>query len=106
MSEEKRDWSYSVPADGGVFPEHLIGAVWSFLQWSEFERGFLRKPSSREQLANLVHPAFQASLCSEEGRQVRLRVAFNPTPKRFTVPFAESRPYSAGQLIKLAPTIG
>jgi hypothetical protein len=33
-------------------------------------------------------------------------VAFNPKPKRFTVRFGEPLPYTAGQLVKLAPIIG
>ena len=34
MTEEKREWSYTLPDDGRVFPEHLIGAVWNYLQWT------------------------------------------------------------------------
>lgn len=103
MDAGEQEWWYALPHDGQVFPEHLIGAVWSYLQW--FGADHL-KPRSETQLANLIYPAFQASLCSEEGRQVRLRVAFNPKPKRFTVRFAEPIPCTAGQLVKLAPTIG
>lgn len=103
MDGGEHEWWYALPDDGQVFPEHLIGTVWSYLQWSRFDR---LKPRSEAQLANLIHPAFQASLCSEEGRQVRLRVAFNPRPKRFTVRFAEPLPCTACQLVKLAPTIG
>jgi hypothetical protein len=102
MTEEKQDWSYTIPDDGKVFPEHLIGAVWSYVKWFRLDP----HPHSEEQLANLVYPAFQASLCSEEGRPVRLRVVFDIAPKRFTVRFAEPLPYTAGQLVKLAPTIG
>lgn len=103
MSGGEQEWWYALPNDGQVFPEHLIGTVWSYLQW--FGTHHL-KPRSESQLANLIYPAFQASLCSEEGRQVRLRLAFNPKPKRFTVRFAEPIPLTAGQLVKLAPTIG
>jgi hypothetical protein len=110
MTEEKREWSYTLPDAGKVFPEHLIGAVWSYLQWSKREPPWSMYedlcPASEEQLANLIYPAFQASLCSEEGRQVRLRVAFAQAPKQFTIQFVESFPYVAGQLVKLAPTIG
>jgi hypothetical protein len=100
---EQQEWWYALPGDGQVFPEHLIGTVWSYLQWSGFDH---LKPRSEAQLANLIYPAFQASLGSEEGRQVRLRMAFNPRPKRFTVRFAEPLACTACQLMKLAPTIG
>jgi hypothetical protein len=103
MSGGEQEWWYALPDDGQVFAEHLIGTVWSYLQWARADH---LKPRTESQLANLIYPAFQASLCSEEGRQVRLRVAFNPKPKRFTVRFEESLPYTAGQLVKLAPTIG
>jgi hypothetical protein len=103
MDGGEHEWWYALPGDGQVFPEHLIGTVWSYLQWSGFDR---LKPRSEAQLAKLIHPAFQSSLCSEEGRQVRLRVAFNPRPKRFTVHFAEPLPCTACQLVKLAPPIG
>lgn len=103
MNEGEQEWWYALPPDGQVFPEHLIGAVWSYLQWSGADH---LKPRSETQLGNLIYPAYQASLCSEEGRPVRLRVAFNPKPKRFTVRFAEPIPCTAGQLVKLAPTIG
>jgi hypothetical protein len=103
MDGGEQEWWYALPDDGQVFPEQLIGAVWSYLQWSGVDH---LRPRSETQLANLIYPAFQASLCSEEGRQVRLRVAFNPKPKRFTVRFGEPLPYTAGQLVKLAPIIG
>jgi hypothetical protein len=104
MAEENQEWSYTLPDDGRVFPEHLISAFWNYLRQYENER-LITRVDSEEQLANLVYPAFQASLSSEEGRQVRLRVVFNLKPKQFTVQFAEPAPYSAGQLVKLAPTI-
>jgi hypothetical protein len=103
MNAGEQEWWYAVPNDGQVFPEHLIGTIWSYLQCFA---GSHLKPRSETQLANLIYPAFQSSLCSEEGRQVRLRIAFNPKPKRFTVRFAEPIPCTAGQLVKLAPTIG
>jgi Probable sensor domain DACNV len=103
MTEEKQEWSYSLPDDGKVFPENLIGAVWSYVKWFRLDPS---RPSSEEQLANLIYPAFQASLSSEEGRAVRLQVVFDIAPTRFTVRFTEPLPYTAGQLVKLAPTIG
>jgi hypothetical protein len=103
MGGAEQEWWYALPDDGEVFPEHLIGAVWSYLHWSAFDH---LKPRSVEQLANLIYPAFQASLGSEEGRPARLRMVFNPSPKRFTVRFAEALPCTSGQLVKLAPTIG
>ena len=103
MNGGDQEWWYALPNAGQVFPEHLIGTVWSYLQWSGSHH---LKPRSETQLANLIYPAFQSSLCLEEGRQVRLRIAFNPKPKRFTVRFAEPIPCTAGQLVKLAPTIG
>ncbi len=103
MNGGEQEWWYALPDDGQVFPEHLIGTVWSYLQWSRADH---LRPRSETQLANLIYPAFQASLCSEEGRQVQLRVAFNPKPKRFTVRFDEPLPCTAGQLVKLSPTIG
>jgi hypothetical protein len=54
----------------------------------------------------MIYPAFQASLCSEEGRLVRLQVTFDIAPERFTARFTEPLPYTASQLVKLAPTIG
>lgn len=103
MDGGEHEWWYALPDDGQVFPEHLIGAVWSYLQWGGFDP---LKPRSESQLANLIYPAYQASLCSEEGQPVRLRVAFDPRPKRFTVRFAEPLACTACQLAKLAPTIG
>lgn len=105
MSRRKeQNWSYKAADDGEAYPKDLIGAVWSFLQWSK--PVVFRKPRSEGQLANLIQPAYQASLCSEEGRQVRFRVVFAPQRKRFTVQFADPLPYTASQLVKLSPTIG
>lgn len=99
-------WSYTVPDDGYVFPEHLVDLMWSYLQSAEVDRELYSLPSSRTQLTNLIYPAFQASLRTEEGRQVRLRIVLNPEPKRFTVQFASNLRYTTEELVKLAPTIG
>ena len=66
-------WSFSVPDEGAAFPEHLIEAVRSWLQWggsattcSEFAR-----PRSKDQLRILITCAFHASLRTHHVRRNR-----------------------------------
>src|SRR5262245_21156837 len=99
-------WSYAAPKDGEAFPSHLVEAVWSFLQWSVFLEQDLRKPRSQKQLSILVYEAFQASLATEEGRQVTFHGVFDPAVSDLTIRFKDPRPYNANELIRLAPTIG
>jgi hypothetical protein len=104
MSNGNQPWSSTLPEDGKVFPDHLINVVWNYLKWSQVDTCM---PWSEEQLSNLIYPAFQASLASEEGRPVRLGVAFYPIkPEQFTVQFIEPLPYIMGELVKLSPSIG
>ena len=42
MDETVPNWSFSVPDEGTAFPEHLIEAVWSWLQWGGSATTLLR----------------------------------------------------------------
>jgi hypothetical protein len=108
MDEPPPTWSFSMPDEGTAFPEHLVEAVWSWLQWggsattcSEFAR-----PRSKEQLRMLITCAFQASLRTDEGRPVRFHLLFDLAPEKLVAKFETPLDYSAGNLIELAPTIG
>lgn len=103
MSEEKLNWSFSCPDDGNAFPEHLVELVWSWWQTPLGRVGI--KPRSKEALGMLVNAAFAASLQAEEGRPVRLQLLFNPHDREVTTIFDGPLPYSASNLVKLAPTI-
>lgn len=105
MPKGEQAWSFSVPEDGTAFPNHLVDLVWS---WGESKFGrFTDKPHSKATLETLVNEAFAASLQSEEGRPVRLQLFFNLNPheRQVTVTFDDPLPYSANNLVKLAPTI-
>lgn len=104
MSSGNQQGASTLPEDGKVFPDHLIDVVWTYLEGAQLDAC---RPWSKAQLCNLIYPAFQASLSSEEGLPARLGVAFYPIkPEQFTVQFVEPLPYSAGELVKLSPTIG
>ena len=103
MSEDESIWSFSSPDDGTAFPEHLVELVWSWWQTPMGRVGI--KPRSKEALGILVNAAFAASLQSEEGRPVRLQLLFDPHEREVTAIFDDPLPYSASNLVKLAPTI-
>ncbi len=103
MSEDKLIWSFSGPDDGTAFPEHLVELVWSWWQTPNGRVG--TKPRSKEALGILVNAAFAASLQSEEGRPVRLQLLFDPHEREVTAIYDDPLPYSASNLVKLAPTI-
>lgn len=104
MSSGNQPGSHTLPDDGKVFPGDLIDVVWNHLKWSQEDTCM---PWSEMQLSNLIYPAFQASLSSEEGLQARLGVVFYPIiPDQFTVQFTEPLPYAVGELAKLSPSIG
>ena len=91
------------PEDESKFPPDLVDSVWSHVTRDEIERPVA---SSIEQLRSLIYPAFQASLQTEEGRPVRFRLLFDLSPHEDTVRFEQFLHYEAGNLVKLAPTIG
>ncbi len=64
------------------------------------------KPRSRAVFEKLVYEAFAASLQSEEGRPIQLQLLFGHRPMQLTVAFDKPLPYTASNLVKLAPTIG
>jgi hypothetical protein len=108
MADTVSAWSFPVPDEGNAFPEHLVEAVWSWLQWGgsatacdEFAR-----PRSKHQLRLLVTCAYQASLRTDEGRPVRFHVLFDLAPEKLVAKFETPLDYGAGNLIGLAPTIG
>lgn len=105
MNEHKQEWSFSAPPDGQVFPEDFVQLVWSYLQWSSFDK-LKRRPNLPSQLRELVLRAFQASLASEEGRPVTFQTVFHPRIERLTIEFEDPLHYKASELIRIAPTIG
>ncbi len=118
MAETTPTWSFCMPDEGAAFPEDLVEAVWSWLRWggsstvcSEFAR-----PRSKEQLRILVNSAYQASLRSEERRQVRFPpgnwslqpAAIGAAAERIVPPsVAPSRPvnFGLGDLVQIAPCL-
>jgi len=56
-------------------------------------------------LRKLVNETFAASLQTEEGRPVRLQLVFDPRPAQVTTTFDDPLPYTASNLVKLAPSI-
>jgi len=103
MTEDKPKWSFSCPDDGTAFPEHLVDLVWS---WWQTEPGpGPRRPRSKEALRAFIYAAFAASFQSEEGRPVRFQLLFDPHEREVTATFDDPLPYSAANLVKLAPTI-
>jgi len=104
MTEAKPRWSFSGPDDGAAFPEHLVDLVWSWVTDGPWPEGPY-KPHSKVVLEKLVNEAFAASLQSEEGRSVRLQLLYNPHKREVTAIFDVTLPYTASNLVKLAPTI-
>ena len=103
MAVTTPNWSFCMPPEGTAFSEDLVEAVWSWLQWggsstlcSEFAR-----PRTKEQLRILVNSAYQASLRSEEGRQVRFHVLFDVAPEKLVATFESPLDYEAGTLVAL-----
>ena len=101
MPEEQIGWSFSCPDDGTAFPEHLVELVWSWCQTAIGRVG--NKPRSKESLGILVNAAFASSLQSEEGRPVRLQLLFDPHQREVAAIFDDPLPYTASNLVKLAP---
>jgi hypothetical protein len=100
---EKPPWSYVAPADGRAGPDDFARLIWSYSE----EAGFLPNPfRSQTEVATLVYAAYEASLQSEEGRQLRFRMVFGKEPILPSVGFTAPIPCTAKQLVKLAPTIG
>jgi hypothetical protein len=68
---------------------------------------------TREQMLGLIHPAFQASLLSEEGRPVAFRLVLcepdelsedvELRSRNRALRFAETRPLSVAEIVRLAP---
>ena len=100
MPDNKPKWSFTCPDDGTASPRDLVDLVWSW-----WESNLKLKPHSKKVLGMLVNEAFAASLQSEEGRPVRFQLLFGPHARQITVTFDDPLPYSANNLIKLAPTI-
>ena len=105
MTEAKPRWSFSGPDDGAAFPKHLVDLVWSWVTDGPWP-GEPNKPHSKVVLEKLVNEAFAASLQSEEGRPVRLQLLYNPHEREVTAIFDVTLPYTASNLVKLAPTVG
>jgi len=101
---DRADTTFTLPNDGEAVAEDLVSLVW---WWTDPRSHSAEgRPRSREQLHGLLLAAFQASLQYEEGRPVRFRLVFHPSPKQLTIPFSSPIEYSPSQLRQLAPTIG
>src|SRR5207248_9491875 len=84
-------------------------------RWAAADLGGLMKAPlpTREQMMALIHPAFQASLLSEEGRPVSFRMVLcEPDElnedvelrgRNRTLVFAEPRPLTVAEIVRLAP---
>ncbi len=104
MSEQSPSWSYSGPDDGSAFPEHLVDMVWSYVT-DGFGRLSSGRPHSKAVLRKLVNEIFAASLQTEEGRPVRLQLVLDHRQTQVTTTFDDPLPYTASNLVKLAPSI-
>ena len=93
--EEKSRYSY---------PEDLTDLVWNWYTTDKFGR-LARRPASKESLAKLINEAYAASLQVEESRPVRLQLIIRHHPNQVTARFKGPLPYTARNLVKLAPTI-
>ena len=100
------EWSYSLPNEGEAFAPDFVEFVWSWLTTDTFGPSAHSRPHTKEIFAKLVIEAFTASLQSEEGRPVHLQLLFGHMPRQVTVTFDNPLPYTASNLVKLAPTIG
>lgn len=107
MSVVPEEFTYVVPPDGSAYPEQLVDLLWSWLEWNAAREEPIDvfRPRSRSQLAALVNPAFQASLQSDERRQVRFRAFLSDVPAQLTVRLNPPLNFSATELVKIAPTV-
>lgn len=107
MAPESADFEYTFPPDGSAYPEHLVDLLWQWVEHNavrEMPAGVFR-PRSREQIAALINPAFQASLRSEEHRPVRFRMFLSDAPTELTVRFESPLAYTPFELVKISPTV-
>lgn len=93
------------PSDDTAMPKHLADLIWNWQQGEGQPRPSHGWPHSKKQLQVLVTCAFQASLRSEEARPTRFQVIFDQQAVQVTLRLETPLPYTAANLVKLAPTM-
>ena len=101
MSEAKTIISISTPDEGEASYRDLVDVAYEYAKspWSSLHM------MPKERFERLVGEAYVASMQTEEGRAVLLRLLIHYPTEQLTLPFDEPILLSAGNLVKIAPTI-
>lgn len=85
-----------------VNPEHIAEEYMRYFESISYER----TPNPCRHVKKFVEEAYDASLQVEEGRATRFQLVYRERGVHNATCFAEAKPYTNYELVKLAPTVG